>query len=77
MNEHHAHTDDFADRPLPYRAFLNKAYNDDGIEVSYVLPTDFYTEIGGGVFRGDDFPFGGSDGEGIGAFSAFARFCVS
>ena len=47
MNEHHAHTDDFADRPLPYRAFLNKAYNDDGIEVSYVLPTDFYTEIGG------------------------------
>ena len=26
MNEHHAHTDDFADRPLPYRAFLNKAY---------------------------------------------------
>ena len=74
MNEHHAHTDDFADRPLPYRAFLNKAYNDDGIEVSYVLPTDFYTEIGGGVFRGDDFPFGESDGEGIGAFSAFARF---
>ena len=26
-----------------------------------------------GVFRGDDFPFGGSDGEGIGAWSAFAR----
>ena len=51
MNEHHAHTDDFADCPLPYRAFLNKAYNDDGLEVSHVLPTDFYTEIGGGVFK--------------------------
>ncbi len=73
LNEHHTHADDFADRPLPYRVFLNKAYNDDGLEVSYVLPTDFYSEIGGGVFRGDDFPFGGADGEGVGAWSAFAR----
>ncbi|MCH2038979.1 MAG: hypothetical protein MK137_10360, partial [Rickettsiales bacterium] len=73
LNEHHAHSDDFADRPLPYRAFLNKSYNDDGAEVSYVLPTDFYSEIGGGIFRGDDFPFGGSDGEDIGAWSAYAR----
>lgn len=73
LNEHHAHSDDFADRPLPYRAFLNKAYNDDGAEISYVLPTDFYSEIGGGIFRGDDFPFGSSDGEDIGAWSAYAR----
>ncbi|MDA0664473.1 MAG: hypothetical protein O3B08_16785, partial [Proteobacteria bacterium] len=72
LNEHHAHADDFADRPLPYRAYLNKAYNDDGIEISYVLPTDFYSEIGGGIFRGDDFPFGGSTG-GFDTFSAFAR----
>ena len=27
LNEHHAHADDFADRPLPYRAYLNKAFN--------------------------------------------------
>ncbi len=73
LNEHHNHTDDFADRPLPYRVFLNDAYNDDGAEVSYVLPTELYTEIGGGVFRGDDFPYGESDGEGIDAWSAYAR----
>lgn len=73
LNEHHTHTDDFADRPLPYRAFLNNGFNDDGVELSYVLPTDIYTEIGGGVFRGDDFPFGASDGEAISAWSAFAR----
>ncbi|MFT7433657.1 MAG: hypothetical protein ACI9TY_001296 [Alphaproteobacteria bacterium] len=72
LNEHHAHSDDFADRPLPYRAFLNKAYNDDGIEASMILPTDLYTEIGGGVFRGDDFPHGGAD-SGVEAWSAFAR----
>lgn len=73
LNEHHTHADDFADRPLPYRVFLNNGYNDDGAEISYVLPTDFYSEIGGGIFRGEDFPFGGADGQGIGAWSGFAR----
>ena len=73
LNEQHTHVDDFADRPLPYRVFLNNAYNDDGVEFSYVLPTDLYTEIGGGVFRGDDYPFGSASGAGIGAWSAFAR----
>ena len=73
LNEHHSHADDFADRPLTNRVFLNGSFNDDGVEASYVLPTDFYTEIGGGLFRGDDFPNGGGNGEGNGAWSAFAR----
>ena len=73
LNEHHTHTDDFTDRPLPYRVFLDGGYNDDGVQATYVLPTDFYAEIGGGLFRGDDCPFGGSDGEGIDAWSAYAR----
>ena len=72
LNEQHAHGDDFADRPLPYRAFLDNAYNDDGVEVSFVLPTEAYSEFGAGLFRGDDFPFGGSS-DGLGAWSAFAR----
>ena len=37
LNEHHAHTDDFADRPLPYRAYLNKAYNDDGLALHHMF----------------------------------------
>jgi len=73
LNEHHAHSDDFADRPLPYRAFLNHHFNDDGLEASYVLPTSIYSEIGGGLFRGDDYPFGEADGKTFGAWSAFAR----
>jgi len=72
LNEQHAHADDFADRPLPYRAYLNKAFNDDGIELSYVLPTEQYFEIGGGAFRGDDFPSGNSV-TGLGGTSIFAR----
>ena len=72
LNELHAHGDDFADRPLPSRVFLDNAWNDDGVELSLVLPTDFYSEIGGGLFRGDDFPFGGS-ADGFDARTAWAR----
>ena len=73
LNEHHSHSDDFADRPLPYRVFLNKAFNDTGAQISYVLPTDFYVEAGGGIFRGDDLPFAGAEGSDINSFSAFLR----
>ena len=72
LNELHAHGDDFADRPLPYRVFLDNAYNDDGVEISVVPPTELYSEFGVGLFRGDDTPFAGSD-NGSEAWSAFAR----
>jgi len=73
LNEHHAHADDFADRPLPYRVFLDNGFNDTGAQISYVLPTDFYIEGGGGIFRGNDFPFAGGEGTDINSFSAFLR----
>ena len=72
LNERHAHGDDFADRPLPYRAFLDNGFNDDGIQLSLALPGDVGAEFGGGLFRGDDRPFGGSD-NGRRALSAYAR----
>ena len=72
LNEFHAHADDFADRPLPYRVYVDNHWNDDGLELSWVLPSDLYAEIGGGVFRGSDLPFGGSE-DGFGAMSAWAR----
>lgn len=73
LNSHHSHADDFADRPLPNRAFLDNNYGDDGVQVSAVLPTDFYSEIGGGAYRGDDFPGGGADGGDIGSWTAYGR----
>jgi len=73
LNEQHAHEDDFADRSLPYRVYLDNAFNDDGIELSLALPDLFEGKLGGGLFRGDDYPFGGSD-NGRRAWSAFARF---
>lgn len=73
LNERHAHEDDFADHSLPYRVYLDNAFNDDGIELSLALPSVFDGRIGGGLFRGDDYPFGGSD-DGRRTWSAFAHF---
>lgn len=73
LNSHHAHADDFADRPLPNRAFLDNNFGDDGVQVSAVLPTPIYTEIGAGAFRGNDNPAGGAEGSDIGAWTAYGR----
>lgn len=73
LNSHHTHADDFADRPLPTRAFLDGNYGDDGAQLSIVLPTDLYSEIGGGIYRGDDFPAGGANGSDIGSWTAYGR----
>lgn len=73
LNSHHSHADDFADRPLTNRAFLDGNYGDDGVQISAILPTPIYTEIGAGAFRGDDFPAGGADGNDIGAWTAYGR----
>jgi len=73
LNSHHTHSDDFADRPLTNRAFLDNNYGDDGVQVSVVLPTPIYTEVGAGAFRGDDFPGGGASGNDIGAWTAYGR----
>lgn len=73
INENHKHTDDFADRALPNRAFLNGSYKDDGALVSWQLPTDIYSEVGAGVVRGSNFPGGGEDGENPGAWTAYGK----
>ena len=74
LNEIHSHADSFVDRPLPYLAYFGgDNYADDGIQLSLVLPTDLYAEIGGGAFRGTGFPAAGSDNSGNGSQSLFAR----
>ncbi len=73
LNEYHSHADDFTDRPLPYRVFLDKQYNDDGVQTTWIAPFDLYTELGFGLFRGADFPGGGAGDSNIGAWSAFGR----
>ncbi len=73
LNSHHAHTDNFFDRPLAYQAFLGSQYGDDGIQVRWVAPTALFLEFGGELFRGDAYPAGGAGHGGVGTRSLFAH----
>ena len=73
LNSHHAHTDNFFDRPLPYQAFLGNQYGDDGVQVRWVAPTTLFLEFGGEIFRGENFPSGGAQHSGLGTRTLFAH----
>jgi hypothetical protein len=71
LNEQHRHVWDFADAPLPYRAFLNDQFGDDGVQLRWLAPTDFFLEFGTEAARGDAFPAGNAANRGVGAYSGF------
>jgi hypothetical protein len=75
LNDQHAHTWDFADAPLPYRAFLDTQFDDDGAQIRWLAPTDRFLEFGGEAMRGNSFPAGGTDNHnlGVAAWSAFVH----
>ena len=58
LNEQHAHTWDFVDAPLPYRAFLGNQYKDDGVQLRWVAPTDLYMELGAESIACANYPAG-------------------
>jgi len=73
LNEHHAHTWDFVDTALAYRAMLGTQYGDDGVQIRWLAPLPFFTEFGAEVFKGDAFPAGGDANKGRGAWSSFVH----
>ncbi|MCP3850686.1 MAG: carbohydrate porin [Gammaproteobacteria bacterium] len=72
LNEQHEHTWDFADAPLIYRGLFGDQLRDDGLQITYIAPTDTFMQIGTELFRGDRFP-GGGDHDGVGAWTVFAN----
>lgn len=73
QNRQHSHAWDFVDAPLAYEAFLGNQLLDTGVQLSWVAPTDLYLELGGEVLRGDGFPGGGADDDGLGSFALFGK----
>jgi hypothetical protein len=73
INERHSHDWSFSDAPLPYRAFLGSQYGDDGIQVRWLAPTDWFLEFGAEAFRGDSFPAAGAVHSGVGTETAFVH----
>ena len=59
VNSQHAHSWDFVDNPLAYQALLGTQYGDDGVQLTWLAPTDHYLELKAELGRGRGFP--GSD----------------
>lgn len=73
LNNQHGHTWDFTDAPLMYRALFGNQLIDDGVQVSWLTPTDTYFKIGVEGLRGERFPAGGAANDGRGAHTLFAK----
>lgn len=73
LNSQHAHVWDFADAPLAYQALLGTQFNDDGMQIKWLAPTDQFLELGAELGRGRGFPGSDVDRNGAGAWSLFAH----
>ncbi len=55
INEQHAHSWDFSDRPLIYSSFFgNEGLNEKGIRLTWVAPVGFYLMLGGECLEGEN-----------------------
>jgi len=73
LNQQHGHAWDFADAPLVYRALFGDQLVDDGLQLSWLAPTDTYLRLGVEALRGERFPAGGAANNGNGAFTYFMQ----
>ena len=67
LNSKHSHTWDFTDQPLPYQAFLDGRYVDNGVRLSWLAPSDVFIELAGELMQGE------GDPSGLGAHTLFAN----
>lgn len=58
LNRQHSHAWDFQDQPLVYRGFLGNQYFDDGVQLTWLAPTDMFLQFGGEALAGSRFPAG-------------------
>ncbi|WP_422411920.1 MULTISPECIES: hypothetical protein [unclassified Endozoicomonas] len=74
LNSQHAHTDSFVERPAAYRAMLGSHYYDDGVRLSYVMPTDTFWTIGTEAFSGKKMQAADlTDPKSVGVYTAFTK----
>ena len=66
LNVQHAHTWDFVDNPLAYQAMLGTQYGDDGVQMTWLAPSDQFIELGVELGRGRGFPGGDNSRNGAG-----------
>ncbi len=70
MNSKHLHEDAFAERPAVYRAVFGAHYFDDGVQVTWLAPTDLYLQASVEAFSGKGWDVGYSEPAEIGVYTA-------
>ena len=73
LNDFHFHTDDFADRPLPYQAFFGGRHTIDGLQGRWLAPAPFLLEFGAEANWGGGFPATANEETSPGAWTLFTR----
>lgn len=73
LNSQHAHQWDFVDAPLAYQALLGTQFADDGLQFSWLAPTEQFIQLRAEMGRGRSYPGGDSSGNGAGAFALAAH----
>ena len=74
INAQHPHADEFADRPLLYRAFLGQHWTDDGLRLNVTLPAPVYWMVGLEAFKGQRLvPEAEADPSGLAAYTLSTR----
>jgi hypothetical protein len=66
LNSQHSHVWDFVDAPLAYQAMLGTQFNDDGLQLTWLAPTERFIELGVELGRGRSFPGSNTGGNGAG-----------
>ena len=73
LNDQHQHAWDFFDAPLVYQAFLGGQYQNNGLQVKWVAPTDLFLEFGSEIGSGEAFPGNDRNKNGIGDWNIYAH----
>lgn len=73
LNGQHAHTWDFVDAPLAYKAFLGGQYKADGVQARWLAPTERFLEVAVELGNGAAFPGNDRNKNGVGSSAVFAH----
>jgi hypothetical protein len=73
LNEVHAHAWDFVDQPLAYQAMFGGQFQQNGVQVKWIAPTDVFLELGAETGNGDSFPGTRRDRNGLNGATLFAH----
>ena len=73
LNEIHSHNWDFVDQPLVYQVFMGGQLAQDGIQIRWLAPTDYFLELGAEAGSGRSFPGTQRDSNALGSDALFAH----